>query len=84
MPDSFWRRTHPNIAPFLYIFDGKFIYILLTKYGRKIEQFRRNPLVTVEVEKYPSDLSNFSFVTIPGRLTELRTKRSTECQRDVR
>jgi nitroimidazol reductase NimA-like FMN-containing flavoprotein (pyridoxamine 5'-phosphate oxidase superfamily) len=47
------------------------MYFLSTKYGRKIEHFRRNPFVTVEVEKYSPDLSNFSFVAIPGRLTEV-------------
>ena len=65
------RDSHPYIAPFLYVFDGKFMYFLSTKYGRKIEHFRRNPFVTVEVEKYSSDLSNISFVAIPGRLTEV-------------
>jgi nitroimidazol reductase NimA-like FMN-containing flavoprotein (pyridoxamine 5'-phosphate oxidase superfamily) len=68
---AFTGDGHPYIAPFLYVFDGKFMYFLSTKYGRKIEHFRRNPFVTVEVEKYSSDLSNFSFVAIPGRLTEV-------------
>jgi nitroimidazol reductase NimA-like FMN-containing flavoprotein (pyridoxamine 5'-phosphate oxidase superfamily) len=66
---AFEGESRPYIALYFYVFDGKFIYFLSTKkYGRKIEQFRRNPLVTVEVEKYSPDLSNFSFVTIPGRL----------------
>jgi nitroimidazol reductase NimA-like FMN-containing flavoprotein (pyridoxamine 5'-phosphate oxidase superfamily) len=68
---AFAGNSHPYIAPFLYVFDGKFMYFLSTKYGRKIEHFRRNPFVTVEVEKYSPDLSNFSFVAIPGRLTEV-------------
>lgn len=68
---AFGGESHPYVAPFLYVFDGKFIYFLSTKYGRKIEHFRRNPLVTVEVERYSPDLSNFAFVAIPGRLTEV-------------
>lgn len=68
---AFAGDSHPYIAPFLYVFDGKFMYFLSTKYGRKIEHFKRNPIVTVEVEKYSPDLSNFSFVAIPGRLTEV-------------
>ena len=32
----------------------------------------QNPSVTVEVEKYTSDLSNFAFVAIPGRLEEVQ------------
>jgi len=68
---AFAGNSHPYIAPFLYVFDGKFMYFLSTKYGRKIEHFKRNPFVTVEVERYSPDLSNFSFVAIPGRLTEV-------------
>jgi nitroimidazol reductase NimA-like FMN-containing flavoprotein (pyridoxamine 5'-phosphate oxidase superfamily) len=78
---AFGGESHPYIAPFLYVFNGKFIYFLSTKYGRKIEQFRRNPFVTVEVEKYSPDLSNFSFVAIPGRLTEVEDQ---EIKRNVR
>lgn len=57
---AFKGGTHPYIAPFLYVFDGKFIYFLSTKYGRKIEYFRDNPNVCVEIERYTPDLSSFS------------------------
>jgi hypothetical protein len=69
---AFKGESHPYIAPFLYIFEGKFMYFLSTKYGRKVQYFRRNPSVTVEVEKYAPDLSNFAFVAIPGCLEEVR------------
>jgi nitroimidazol reductase NimA-like FMN-containing flavoprotein (pyridoxamine 5'-phosphate oxidase superfamily) len=69
---AFQGENYPYIAPFLYIFDGKFMYFLSTKYGQKVRHFRRNPLVTVEVEKYAPDLSNFAFVAIPGRLEEVQ------------
>jgi len=69
---AFKGESHPYIAPFLYIFDGKFMYFLSTKYGKKLQHFRRNPFVTVEVEKYTPDLSNFAFVAIPGRLEEVQ------------
>lgn len=68
---AFKGEMHPYIAPFLYVFDGKFIYFLSTKYGRKIEYFRDNPNVCVEIERYTSDLSSFSFVALPGRLIEV-------------
>jgi len=31
---AFKGERHPYIAPFLYIFDGKFMYFLSTKYGK--------------------------------------------------
>jgi nitroimidazol reductase NimA-like FMN-containing flavoprotein (pyridoxamine 5'-phosphate oxidase superfamily) len=68
---AFKGERHPYIAPFLYIFDGKFLYFLSTKYGKKVQHFMKNPSVTVEIEKYSPDLSNFAFVAIPGRLEEV-------------
>ena len=80
---AFAGESHPYIAPFLYIFYGKFMYFLSTKYGRKIEHFRRNPFVTVEVERYSPDLSNFSFVAIPGRLTEVEDPKTKATVREM-
>jgi hypothetical protein len=68
---AFQGNLHPYIAPFLYFFDGKFMYFLSTNYGKKIRHFRRNPYVTVEIERYAPDLSHFAFVAIPGRLEEV-------------
>ncbi len=69
---AFKGETYPYISPFLYIFDGKFMYFLSTKYGRKLRHFRNNPYVMVEIERYTPDLSKFSFVAIPGCLEEVR------------
>lgn len=68
---AFKGDEHPYIAPFLYVFDGKFMYFLSTKYGRKVQYFRDNPRVCVEIEHFSPDLSAFSFVALPGRLIEV-------------
>lgn len=68
---TFNGESHPHVAPFLYVFDGKFMYFLSTKYGKKVLHFRKNPAVTVEIERYSPDLSSFSFVALPGRLVEV-------------
>lgn len=68
---AFQGEKYPYIAPFLYVFDGKFLYFLSTKYGKKIEYFRKSPYVSVEVERYTSDLSCYTFVTMQGRLEEV-------------
>jgi uncharacterized protein len=69
---AFKGESHPYIAPFLYIFDGQFMYFLSTKYGKKLQHFKQNPSVTVEVEKYTPDLSNFAFVALSGRIEEVQ------------
>lgn len=78
---AFKGERHPHIAPFLYVFDGRFMYFLSSNYGRKVAYFRDNPLVTVEIENYSPDLSHFSFVSLPGRLVQLE---DTEGKRVVR
>jgi nitroimidazol reductase NimA-like FMN-containing flavoprotein (pyridoxamine 5'-phosphate oxidase superfamily) len=68
---AFKGEKHPYIAPFLYVFDGKYMYFLSTKYGKKVKYFYQDPYVSVEVESYSPDLSNFSFVSLFGRLMEV-------------
>ena len=69
---SFGACDHPYIAPFMYVFDGKYLYFLSTKYGRKIEYFNNNPWVSVEIEEYAPDLSAFTFVSLQGTLAEVQ------------
>lgn len=66
-----FKGEYPYIAPFLYVFDGNFIYFMSTKYGKKIERFHANPNVAVEIEKYEDDLSEYRFVTLQGRIEQV-------------
>ncbi|MCX6682188.1 MAG: pyridoxamine 5'-phosphate oxidase family protein [Methanoregula sp.] len=68
---AFQGEKYPYIAPFLYVFDGSFLYFLSTKYGKKLEYFRKSPYVSVEIERYSKDLSSFMFVTLQGYLEEV-------------
>jgi nitroimidazol reductase NimA-like FMN-containing flavoprotein (pyridoxamine 5'-phosphate oxidase superfamily) len=63
---AFVACEHPNITPFMYVSDGKYLYVLSTKYGRKIEYFQSTPKVSVEIEEYAPDLSAFMFVSLQG------------------
>ena len=69
---AFFGAGHPYIAPFMYVFDGKYLYFLSTKYGRKMEYFRTDPKVSVEIEEYAKDLSAFTFVSLQGSLEEVK------------
>jgi uncharacterized protein len=68
---AFQGEKYPYIAPFLYVFDGSFLYFLSTKYGKKLDYFRKSPYVSVEVERYSKDLSSYMFVTLQGYLEEV-------------
>ena len=69
---AFCADGQAYIAPFMYVFDGKYLYFLSTKYGRKIGYFRNNPRVSVEIEEYAPDLSSFTFVSLQGSLEEVQ------------
>jgi len=69
---SFGACDHPYIAPFMYVFDKKYLYFLSTKYGRKMEYFALNPKVSVEIEEYSPDMSAFTFVSLQGILEEVK------------
>jgi hypothetical protein len=79
---AFKGETHPYIAPFLYVFDGRFMYFLSTNYGRKVQYFRDNPLVTVEIDHFSPDLSAFSFVALPGQLVQVEDDRQKRAVRE--
>ena len=40
-----FKGEYPYIAPFIYVFDGSFIYFLSTKYGKKIERFKQTQML---------------------------------------
>jgi uncharacterized protein len=67
---AFQGEKYPYMAPFLYVFDGKFLYFLSTKYGRKNDLYKQNPYVCVEVERYSSDLSSYNFMTMQGYIVQ--------------
>jgi uncharacterized protein len=69
---AFAGKGHPYIAPFMYVFDGRFLYFLSTKYGRKMAYFQADPNVSVEIEEYQPDLSSFTFVSLQGFLEEVQ------------
>ena len=69
---AFKGEGGPYIAPFMYVFDGHHMYFLSTRYGKKVEYFRKSPDVSVEVENYAPDMSRYRFVTLTGRLEEVR------------
>jgi hypothetical protein len=56
---AFGACEHPYVALFMNVFDGKYLYFLSAKDGRKIEYFKNNPNVSVGREEYAPDLSAF-------------------------
>lgn len=68
---AFSGEACPYIAPFMYVFDGKNMYFLSTRSGRKMSLFAENSAISVEVEEIASDMSSYRFVTMQGNLAEV-------------
>ena len=71
---AFTGDIYPYMAPFMYVFneEEKFLYFLSTKYGKKMDLFKKNPNVAVEIEKYSDDMSNYKFITLQGKIIEVK------------
>ena len=69
---AFKGDDFPYVIPFIYSFDGKYLYFLPTRYGRKIDYFHQNPNVSVEIESYASDFSSYKFISLQGTLEEIK------------
>lgn len=68
---AFRGDVHPYVTPFMYVFDGKFLYFLSTRYGRKIAYFKSNPRVSVEIEEY-APIFLYSPLSLQGSLEEVQ------------
>ncbi len=68
---AFKGDEHPYVAPFLYVFDGHHLYFLSTKYGKKIQFYKQNANVAVEIDRFSADMASYTFVTLLGHLTEV-------------
>ncbi len=75
---AFTKDNRTYIAPFLYAFDGKRLYFLPSRYGRKMDFFHANPHVSVEVDEVAPDMSSYRFVTLSGRLEEVTEKTAAD------
>jgi uncharacterized protein len=58
----------PYIIPLDYVYvDGK-MYFHFANYGKKVELFKRDPHVCVEVDRYNADITEYESVTLMGTL----------------
>jgi uncharacterized protein len=65
---AFGGNFAPYIAPFQYVFIDGYLYFHFTDYGKKIGLLQKGKLVCVEVERYTSDLGEYSFIVLVGKL----------------
>ena len=65
-------QDYPYLAPFRYVRMGGNLYFHFTDYGRKMQLLRGDKNTCVQIEQYEPDLSRYRFVSLRGRLEEVR------------
>ena len=61
----------PYIIPLDYVYLKGKLYFHFANYGRKVELFRKDPHVSVEVDRFNSDITKYESVTLMGTLVEV-------------
>jgi nitroimidazol reductase NimA-like FMN-containing flavoprotein (pyridoxamine 5'-phosphate oxidase superfamily) len=64
-------RPQPYIIPLDYVYEGGKLYFHFANYGLKVELFRRDPHVSVEVDRFSDDITEYESVTLMGILAEV-------------
>jgi hypothetical protein len=62
---------YPYLAPFRYVTMGGDLYFHFTDYGKKMRLLKQDSKCCVQIERYAPDLSDYSFVSLRGRLEEV-------------
>jgi uncharacterized protein len=65
---AFKGVLQPYIAPFQYVYVNSILYFHFTDYGKKMSFFKQETPVCVEIEQYTSNLSEYGFVVLTGKL----------------
>jgi len=65
---AFRGTDYPYIAPFQYVVINNSLYFHFTDYGKKMRLLEKDNRVCVEIEDLKSDLSEYNFVSIIGKL----------------
>jgi nitroimidazol reductase NimA-like FMN-containing flavoprotein (pyridoxamine 5'-phosphate oxidase superfamily) len=65
---AFMGDLQPYIAPFQYVVVNGSLYFHFTDYGKKMNFVRQENPVCVEIERYTSNLSEYGFVVLTGKL----------------
>lgn len=69
---AFKGTTYPYIAPFQYAVVNGTIYLHFTEYGKKMNFLEQGTPVSVEIERYTPNLSEYAFVVLTGKLNLVR------------
>jgi nitroimidazol reductase NimA-like FMN-containing flavoprotein (pyridoxamine 5'-phosphate oxidase superfamily) len=68
----------PYIIPLDYVYHDGRMYFHFARYGKKMDLFEKDPHVSVEVDRYNEDITEYESVTLMGRLTKVTDPKEKE------
>lgn len=68
---AFNDSPQPYIMPLDYVYLNGKMYFHFARYGKKIELFNKDPHVSVEVDRYDKDITEYESVTLMGTLSKV-------------
>lgn len=61
----------PYIIPLDYVYINGRVYFHFADYGHKVDLYRKNPNVSIEVDQYNDDVTDYRNATLMGRLVKV-------------
>jgi len=65
-------KPQPYIIPLDFVYLNGKMYFHFARYGKKVELFGRDPHVSVEVDRYNDDITEYESATLMGTLVEVK------------
>ncbi len=75
---AFNDKPQPYIIPLDYVYHDGRMYFHFASYGKKMDLFEKDPHVSVEVDRYNEDITEYESVTLMGKLTRVSDAREKE------
>ncbi len=68
---AFNDDPYPYIIPLDYVYVNGKMYFHFADYGKKMDLFKKDPHVSVEVDRYNKDITDYESVTLMGTLMKV-------------
>ncbi len=80
---AFNDDPYPYIIPLDYVYVNGKMYFHFADYGKKMDLFKKDPHVSVEVDRYNKDITDYESVTLMGTLVKVSDREEKKTASDA-
>lgn len=80
---AFNDSPYPYIIPLDYVYVNGKMYFHFADYGKKMDLFKKDPQVSVEVDRYNKDITDYESVTLMGTLVKVADREEKKMASDA-